>query len=454
MPSDEVPATPYLQAAARIMLSLALLGLGLFLLAGFLRALVWALVLAIALWPLLARLRASFPKTHGGAILPALVTALVALAILFPILLLGIEAAREAQTIIAYTKAAEQNGIPVPDFVARLPYGAQAVSAWWNANLAHAGWARDALEHLDTASNRELTRNLGAGLIHRIVLFLTCLLALFFLFRDGERLTEQCLTASHRLFGPHGERIARQMVASVHGTLAGLVLVGIGEGILLGIVYAIAGVPHPILFGAFTGIAAMLPFGAAFAFCSAALLLVANGALVPAIAVIVAGLIVLFLADHVVRPALIGGSTQMPFLWVLLGILGGVETLGLLGLFVGPAVMAALVLLWRDFTQPVSDNQLDLWILSYAQPQWLKVARIVADVMHHQRHLYRGDGGDIARRIEALVASGELQAQGDLERWDFSEIRFPPYPIPDHAPASQEIDVGKALLSSQGSSDV
>ncbi|NWO96292.1 AI-2E family transporter, partial [Escherichia coli] len=50
-----------------------------------------------------------------------------------------------------------------------------------------------------------------------------------------------------------------------------------------------------------------------------------------------------------IRPAMIGGATQLPFLWVLIGILGGVETLGLLGLFIGPAVMAVLVMLWREF---------------------------------------------------------------------------------------------------------
>src|SRR5260370_35928499 len=55
-------------------------------------------------------------------------------------------------------------------------------------------------------------------------------------------------------------------------------------------------------------------------------------------------------AGHVLRPVLIGGATRLPFLWVLFGILGGVETWGLLGLFLGPAVMAALILLWRGLT--------------------------------------------------------------------------------------------------------
>jgi len=59
--------------------------------------------------------------------------------------------------------------------------------------------------------------------------------------------------------------------------------------------------------------------------------------------------VVSFAADHFVRPVLIGGATRLPFIWVLLSILGGVEGWGLVGLFLGPAVMAALVLLWREW---------------------------------------------------------------------------------------------------------
>jgi predicted PurR-regulated permease PerM len=140
------------------------------------------------------------------------------------------------------------------------------------------------------------------------------------------------------------------MVASVRGTVNGLVLVGLGEGALMGVAYAVAGVPHPVLIGALTAVLAMVPFGAPVAFAVAAALLLAKGATVAAVAVFVAGVIVSFAADHAVRPALIGGTTRLPFLWVLLGILGGVETFGLLGLFLGPAIMAALILLWREWS--------------------------------------------------------------------------------------------------------
>jgi predicted PurR-regulated permease PerM len=125
--------------------------------------------------------------------------------------------------------------------------------------------------------------------------------------------------------------------------------VGLGEGLLLGLAYALAGVPRPALLGALTALAAVLPFGAPLVFGLAALWLLAQGAVGLALGVLGFGAAVVFVADHFVRPVLIGGATRLPFLWVLLGILGGVEAWGLLGLFLGPAIMAVLILLWREW---------------------------------------------------------------------------------------------------------
>ncbi len=342
--------------AARLVLSLALFGLGLYVLQNYLRALVWALVLAIALWPLFERTAKRVPAKLRKEALPAFFAFLVLLIFLIPLIALGIEAAREAHTVLDYGKQAEQNGIPVPEAVGKLPPKMAApVSKWWTENLAHSGFAKEWAEKIDTTSNRELGRNFSKDALHRVVLFGFALLALFFLFSEGEAVSRQCLTASHRLFGPRGERIGRQMVASVHGTVNGLVLVGLGEGVVLGVIYFFTGVPHPILFGAVSAVAAMVPFAAAIAIVVAALALLAAGKTAMAIVVVVGGFLTTFAADHFVRPKLIGGATKLPFLWVLLGILGGVETFGLLGLFVGPAIMAALILLWREVSGETAD---------------------------------------------------------------------------------------------------
>lgn len=345
------PLSGQAQGVARIALVLALSALGLWVLHPFIPALVWAVILAIALGPLYARAERRWPPGGHNIALPALFTAAVALVFLLPLVVLAIQAAREAHDVMAWARSFEKTGIPVPDLLARLPFGAAPAQSWWAENLSHPAAGSELLHRLDNSSVIGVTRSLGAQIVRRAVLFGFSLVALFFLFRDGRAVAAQVLTASAKLFGPRGERVARQMVASVHGTVDGLVLVGLGEGVLLGIVYYFAGVPHPVLLGALTAVAAMIPFGAPLVFGIAALILLANGAVVPAIVVVVSGFVVTFIADHFVRPALIGGTTRLPFLWVLLGILGGVESFGLLGLFLGPAVMAALILLWREFTQ-------------------------------------------------------------------------------------------------------
>ena len=348
--ADPHPLPGQAQGFARLALVLALSALGLWVLHPFIPALVWAVILAIALGPLYARAEGRWPPGGHNIALPALFTAAVALVFLLPLVVLGIQAAREAHDLVTWVRTFEKTGIPVPDLLARLPFAAQ-IQGWWAQNLSHPAAGSELLHRLDNSSVIGVTRSLGAQIVRRAVLFGFTLVALFFLFRDGRVVAAQVLTASARLFGPRGERVARQMVASVHGTVDGLVLVGLGEGVLLGIVYYFAGVPHPVLLGALTAVAAMIPFGAPLVFGAAALVLLAGGAVVPALVVVVAGFVVTFVADHFVRPALIGGTTRLPFLWVLLGILGGVESFGLLGLFLGPAVMAALILLWREFTQ-------------------------------------------------------------------------------------------------------
>jgi predicted PurR-regulated permease PerM len=107
---------------------------------------------------------------------------------------------------------------------------------------------------------------------------------------------------------------------------------------------------------ALTGVLAVIPFGAPVAFSAAALYLVGMGSTVAGVAVFCFGIIVVFVADHAVRPVIIGGAARLPFLWVLLGILGGLETFGIVGLFLGPAVMAALISLWRDWTDIAVPN--------------------------------------------------------------------------------------------------
>ena len=337
---------------AKASLGVLLALFGIWISASFIPALIWAGVIAVAIDPLYARAELRWP---GGrrAWLPAIATVLIALLVLAPLTVAVVEAAREARTLIAWLADARANGLAEPEWVQQMPF-ANEISNWWQSNLATPEGTAARLDWVRGSILGGNSAMVGRNLIRRSVVFAFTLIALFFLLRERDAFIDQLKAAGRRLFGYCGDRIGAQLIRLVRGTIDGLVLVGIGEGAIMAVVYLIAGVPHPILLGLLTAVAAMIPFGAALMFGIAALMLVGNGAVGWAVAVFAIGMVVVGIADHFVRPYLIGGSTRLPFLWVLIGILGGVETLGLLGLFVGPATMAVLIMLWRDYVAGAS----------------------------------------------------------------------------------------------------
>src|ERR1700674_54230 len=328
--------------------------LALWILQGFLPALAWAVIIAIASWPLYVRFERRLPLTRTDAAI--LFTLLVAILFIAPLVYLLIKLGVEAQVLSKQLITAENSGLPPPDWLSRIP----GISNWlidqWNTVLGTPGGVADWLRHSEHGSLLGWARSLGRQGARRSVVLVFTLFALFFLYRDGDVLALQLTRLIHAGLGERGSLYLQHAVATIRATVNGLVLVGVGEGVLIGIAYAIAGLPSPAVWGALTGLLAIIPFAAPIVFGTAALLLAVQGAIVPAVAVAAWGTFVLFVADHFVRPILIGGAIKLPFLWVLLGILGGLETLGLLGLFLGPVSMALAIALWREWTQPVESE--------------------------------------------------------------------------------------------------
>jgi predicted PurR-regulated permease PerM len=198
------------------------------------------------------------------------------------------------------------------------------------------------------------TRHLGHELITRLIILGFTLLSVLFVYRDGPRIIEQARNAADRVLGPPAHRFAAEAIAAVRATVNGLVLVGLAEGAVLGVAYVVAGLSHPLLLAFATGILAAVPFGAPLVYIVACLILLSQSRAIAAAVLFVFATLVIFAADHFVRPALIGMSTRLPFLWILLGIFGGLETFGLLGLFLGPAILAVVLAIWREAAKPAA----------------------------------------------------------------------------------------------------
>jgi predicted PurR-regulated permease PerM len=333
------------QQIVRTALVVALALVGVWVLWRFLPALAWAAVLAIATWPLRQRLAR---HGMGATAIAALLTLVLAIVLVLPLIGLGVEAAHESGVIIQAVRDIRQNGLGTPDWLSHIPLVGDSLTAWWRQNLSEPGAARAIFGRTETSGLIAFTRTLGIQVASRLTILAFTLLTLFFLYRDGPRLIDEAHRISDRLFGPPGGNLGRNAVAAVRGTVNGLVLVGLGEGVVLGVAYMALGVAHPVLLGLITGVLATVPFGAPVVFCVCAAVLLVQSQATAAIILLIIGFAVVFVADHFIRPILIGSTTRLPFLWVLLGIFGGLETFGLVGIFLGPAIMSVLVAIWRE----------------------------------------------------------------------------------------------------------
>jgi predicted PurR-regulated permease PerM len=276
----------------------------------------------------------------------------MAIVFITPLMLGVTQAARQAPALAQVVANANTEGLAAPEWLHRIPFAGDAIYNWWLATLGQPHGLAHLLQdgsvgRMQTAS--EVLKRVGSGVMHRLVDILFAFLCLFFFYKDGAALQRQTNAIGAHLIGMRRWTLfSLKVPVAVRATVNGLVLVGLAEGVLLGVGYQFAHVPSAMLWAAVTGILAIIPFGAPLAFGAAAALLAYQGATIAAVAIIVLGVVVLFVADHFVRPAMIGNATQLPFLAVLLGILGGVETLGLIGLFIGPVVMTLFVTLWHE----------------------------------------------------------------------------------------------------------
>jgi predicted PurR-regulated permease PerM len=332
---------------ARIACVIGVIAVAVWVLWSFIPALIWAGTIATATWPIRERLIRAGLKPLSSAIL---LTGVWALLLVLPIILFGTALAREASAVRELAEQAAQGRLEAPDWLARLPGVGQYLTGWWHAHLTTPG--KSVVGSSQTASALGYGRDVGRFVVRRVTILGFTLLALLVLYKDGSRLGADAERIGARLFGTDAARYGRFSVNAVRATVNGLVLVGLGEGFLLGLAYAICGVPHPITFAVGTALLAIVPFGAPVVLAAASLTLIFGSRLVTGIAMLGIGLIVIFIIDHTARPALIGGSIRLPFFWALLGVFGGLEAFGLVGLFLGPAILAVALAIWRDAARP------------------------------------------------------------------------------------------------------
>lgn len=323
---------------------------GIYFFHGFIVPVLAALIVAFASWPLYQHLL----RLCGGRrnLASAIAIVLILVVIVVPLTLALSFALEEAQSWMAWLVEANRVGAEVPGWIAALPFVGLWLAQQWNEYLNHPHAISEIIQmasgqHLGNVSRVIMTMSGKAFSLALALLFM--LITLFFLYRDGRTLVAQLDRVGEGVLPARWQRFSRMVPATVTATVIGMGLIAIGEGIVLGIAYWLAGVPSPVALGVITGVMALIPGGAPLAFTLVSLYLVGSGNLFAGVALFIWGSVELFIVDKTIRPSLVGGPIKLPFLLTFFGLIGGVTTMGLVGLFVGPVLMSLLLAIWREW---------------------------------------------------------------------------------------------------------
>ena len=354
-------------SAARWLLVLIVLA-GIYFFHGFVVPVLAALVIAFASWPLYARLLA---RVNGNRTLAATVAILLILGfIIGPILFASTYDFHEIRDLmddrpnrvrvwIGWAVQTNRIGAPTPGWIRALPVVGGWLDMQWSRFLDHPGAIGELTQIVSGAQIGNIYRvALAAGgkAFNLLLAILFMLIALFFIYRDGQSFAAQVDRLGERILPMRWERFSRIVPATISSTVTGMTLIAIGEGIVLGTAYWIAGVPSAVTLGALTGVMALFPGGAPLSFTLVSLYLVSSGSLVAGLGLLAWGSVELFIVDKTLRPRLVGGPIKLPFLPTFFGLIGGVKTMGFVGLFIGPVLMALLVAIWREWIRDLETS--------------------------------------------------------------------------------------------------
>ena len=318
----------------------------------FIGSIVWAVLIAYLLFPLVVRLRRRLGGRKGAA--AVLMTLVVILGFGLPAAVITAAFAGQAVELAQQmSQLARQYQIQAPEDLVTLPVVGRLVE-WLDAMLPVSAaqlqtWAVRALEKI----LQFLLAHTGVwvagafGIVGNISLML---FILFFFFRDGD---DMAARAFHLIpMEPaKKDRLRRHLGDVTRAVVFGTIVTALAQGTLIGIAFWITGMRSPVVFGGLAFIASFIPFvGTSLVVVPAVLYLLAQGVAWKWIFMLVWGVFVAGSADNFLRPALVSGRAEIGTLTAFFGVIGGISAFGIVGLFLGPVVLA-LVLALLQFAE-------------------------------------------------------------------------------------------------------
>ena len=320
-----------------LLIGAALLAL-LYVLQHFFKDLVWGSIVAVLAYPLFSLLVKRTKNVSLSSFLALFLFGLVAfLPAVFTLNILS----GEVKDLVQALNKINQTGVPPPSIVTKLPaVVAQPLIDWWASTIAIPGGLFKVFKGFALTQNtalalKQFSTYVAADLLH----FVISAICAWVLLSKHKVVISKITNLLNLVLPDYAEVFKTKIPKMLKATAFGLGTVALLEGVVLGVAYWLAGAPFPLLLAIMTAYMALIPGGAPLSFTLVSLIVLGQGNSLNAVLLFSWGAFELFMVDKFIRPKLIGHEVGLPFLAVLLSLLGGVSTLGVIGLFVGPVLM-------------------------------------------------------------------------------------------------------------------
>lgn len=342
------------------MSAIGLLAIGcLYVLRPFLPAILFGAAIVISSWPIYLFLLVRMGGRRTVAALTMTLT--LTLLVIVPIALVAYNLADDVGRFYDQLKTAVATGhVEPPGWLRQLPLVGETIDAYVRDLVSSRDQMMELAKRMLEPARHYL---LGGGIVLGAGVAQMSLAAFvsFFLYRDGHALLGAIRMAMQRVMGEAAPRVANTVSQTVRGVMYGLLGTALAQALVAALGFAIAGVPGVLLLGFLTFIMSLVPVGPPLIWGGATLWLFNQGQTGWAIFMFIWGVVLISGVDNVVKPMLISRGSSLPFLLVLLGVLGGVLAFGFVGLFIGPTLLAVGYSLAREWTgiEPAAADRIE-----------------------------------------------------------------------------------------------
>jgi predicted PurR-regulated permease PerM len=314
----------------------------------FLAAMLFAACVSISSWPLYQMLLARLKGRRNLA--AAIMTLSLVLLIIVPLALVTYNLADNVARIYDQIRLALDSGsLAAPAWLKQIPLVGETLDGYVSRLIGSKTEMLELAKNMLEPARRFVLAGgllLGSGVAQTsLAVFVS-----FFLYRDGEALLAALSAGMQRIIGENAAQVSLTVSRTVRGVMYGLLGTALAQSLVAVLGFLIAGVPAVALLGLGTFLFSLIPVGPPLLWGGAAVWLFNQGQTGWGIFMLAWGLFLISGVDNVVKPMLISRGSSLPFLLVLLGVLGGVLAFGFVGLFIGPTLLAVLYGLLRNWT--------------------------------------------------------------------------------------------------------